>query len=222
MGITSVCCLIFFATTVNYLDRAVISLLKPYLTKDFHWNDGDYANVEIAFKVAYSVGLLFAGRLIDRLGTKMGYFFSTLLWSVSAVFHALANSTFGFIIVRSALGLSEAGNFPSAIKTVAEWFPKKERALATGIFNSGSNIGAMICALIIPVILAAWNPNEGNSLSSGTAAMTSLSSSWGLSTTSSGSALGITVDFTEDGGGTPCPSTNGTLFLGRHEPMPQI
>jgi ACS family hexuronate transporter-like MFS transporter len=151
-----ICSLIFFATTINYLDRAVISLLKPNLTTDFKWDDGDYANVEIAFKVAYSIGLLFAGRLIDKLGTKMGYFFSTLLWSVSAVFHALANSTFGFGVVRSALGLSEAGNFPSAIKTVAEWFPKKERALATGIFNSGANIGAIIAPLTVPFIAVTW------------------------------------------------------------------
>src|SRR6201986_502969 len=100
-----ICSLIFFATTINYLDRAVISLLKSPLSKDFHWNDGDYANIEIAFKIAYSIGLLFAGRIIDRLGTKMGYFFATFLWSVSAVFHALVNSTIGFIVVRSALGL---------------------------------------------------------------------------------------------------------------------
>ncbi|MGZ3764514.1 MAG: MFS transporter [Mucilaginibacter sp.] len=151
-----ICSLIFFATTVNYLDRAVISLLKSDLTKDFKWDDGDYANVEIAFKVAYSLGLLFAGRLIDKLGTKMGYFFSTLLWSVSAVCHAFANSTLGFAVVRSALGLSEAGNFPSAIKAVAEWFPKKERALATGIFNSGANIGAVIAPLTVPAIAMAW------------------------------------------------------------------
>jgi ACS family hexuronate transporter-like MFS transporter len=151
-----ICSLIFFATTINYLDRAVISLLKSNLTADFKWDDGDYANVEIAFKVAYSIGLLLAGRLIDRLGTKMGYFFSTLLWSVSAVFHALANSTFGFGVVRSALGLSEAGNFPSAIKAVAEWFPKKERALATGIFNSGANIGAIIAPLTVPFIAVTW------------------------------------------------------------------
>src|ERR1700744_5707410 len=151
-----ICSLIFFATTINYLDRAVISLLKSNLTADFKWDDGDYANVEIAFKVAYSIGLLFAGRLIDKLGTKMGYFFSTLLWSISAVFHALANSTFGFGVVRSALGLSEAGNFPSAIKTVAEWFPKKERALATGIFNSGANIGAIIAPLTVPFIAVTW------------------------------------------------------------------
>lgn len=151
-----ICSLIFFATTINYLDRAVISLLKPYLTKDLHWDDGDYANIEIAFKVAYSVGLLFAGRLIDKLGTKMGYFFSTFLWSVSAVCHALVNTTLGFGVVRSALGLSEAGNFPSAIKAVAQWFPKKERALATGIFNSGANIGAIIAPLTVPYIAITW------------------------------------------------------------------
>src|ERR1700741_141425 len=147
-----ICSLLFMATTINYLDRAVISLLRPYISKDLHWNDADYANVEIAFKVAYSIGLLCAGRLIDRLGTKMGYFFSTLLWSASAAMHALVNSTLGFGIVRSALGLSEAGNFPSAIKTVAEWFPKKERALATGIFNSGANIGAVLTPLVVPII----------------------------------------------------------------------
>jgi len=152
----TICALIFMATTINYLDRAVISLLKSNLTDEFHWNDGDYANIEIAFKVAYSVGLLFAGRLIDRLGTKMGYFFSTFLWSVSAVLHAAVNSTMGFNIVRSALGLSEAGNFPSAIKTVAEWFPKKERAFATGIFNSGANIGAIVAPLTVPFIAVTW------------------------------------------------------------------
>lgn len=151
-----ICALIFFATTVNYLDRAVISLLKSRLTDDFRWNDGDYANIEIAFKIAYSVGLLYAGRLVDRLGTKMGYFFATFLWSVSAVLHAAVTSTFGFITVRSALGLSEAGNFPAAIKAVAEWFPKKERALATGIFNSGANVGAIIAPLSVPFIASAW------------------------------------------------------------------
>jgi ACS family hexuronate transporter-like MFS transporter len=152
----TICALIFLATTINYLDRAVISLLKSNLTDEFHWNDGDYANIEIAFKVAYSIGLLFAGRLIDRLGTKMGYFFSTFLWSASAVLHAAVNSTMGFGIVRFALGLSEAGNFPSAIKAVAEWFPKKERALATGIFNSGANIGAVVAPLTVPFIAVAW------------------------------------------------------------------
>jgi ACS family hexuronate transporter-like MFS transporter len=149
-----ICALIFFATTVNYIDRQVISLLKSTLTKDFRWNDADYANIEIAFKIAYSIGLLYSGRLIDRLGTKMGYFFATFLWSASAVLHAAVNSTLGFIAVRSALGISEAGNFPAAIKTVAEWFPKKERALATGIFNSGTCIGAIIAPLTVPFIVA--------------------------------------------------------------------
>jgi len=151
-----ICSLVFFATTVNYLDPAVISLLKSDLTKEFKWNDGDYANIEIAFKIAYSIGLLAAGRIIDKIGTKLGYFLSTLLWSISAVCHAFVGGTFGFGIVRSALGLSEAGNFPAAIKTVAEWFPKKERAFATGIFNSGANIGAIVAPLTVPFIAAAW------------------------------------------------------------------
>src|SRR6185312_10405334 len=151
-----ICALIFFATTVNYIDRQVISLLKSTLTKDFRWDDGDYANIEIAFKIAYSIGLLYAGRLIDRMGTKMGYFFATFLWSASAVLHAAVTSTFGFMAVRSALGVSEAGNFPAAIKAVAEWFPKKERALATGIFNSGTCVGAIIAPLTVPFIASAW------------------------------------------------------------------
>jgi len=148
----TICGLIFFATTINYLDRAVISLLKSTLTTEMHWDDGDYANVEIAFKLSYAIGLLLAGRVIDRMGTKKGYAWATGLWSLSAVGHALANSVFGFGVARTALGLTEAGNFPAAIKTVAEWFPKKERALATGIFNSGANIGAIIAPLTVPFI----------------------------------------------------------------------
>lgn len=152
----TVCALVFFATTVNYLDRSVISLLKSDLTAEFKWDDGDYANIEIAFKVAYSVGLLAAGRMIDYLGTKKGYLLSTLFWSIAAVCHGFVSSTFGFGVVRAALGLSESGNFPAAIKTVAEWFPKKERALATGIFNSGANIGAIIAPLTVPFIALVW------------------------------------------------------------------
>ena len=148
----TICGLIFFATTINYLDRAVISLLKSTLTKEMHWDDADYANVEIAFKLSYAIGLFLAGRVIDRLGTKKGYAWSTGLWSLSAVAHAFANSVFGFGVARAALGITEAGNFPAAIKTVAEWFPKKERALATGIFNSGTNIGAIIAPLTVPFI----------------------------------------------------------------------
>jgi ACS family hexuronate transporter-like MFS transporter len=148
----TICTLIFFATTVNYLDRAVISLLKPYLESDMGWNDADYADVEIAFKLAYAIGLLLAGRIIDKLGTKIGYALATTLWSISAVAHAFASSVFGFGVARAALGVSEAGNFPAAIKTVAEWFPKKERALATGIFNSGANIGAIVAPLSVPFL----------------------------------------------------------------------
>lgn len=148
----TICALVFFATTINYLDRAVISLLKSTLTREMSWDDADYANVEITFKIAYAIGLLIAGRIVDRLGTKIGYALATALWSVSAVAHAAATSVFGFGVARAALGVSEAGNFPAAIKTVAEWFPKKERALATGIFNSGANIGAILAPLSVPFI----------------------------------------------------------------------
>ncbi|NOT73678.1 MAG: MFS transporter [Cyclobacteriaceae bacterium] len=152
----TICSLVFFATTINYLDRAVISLLKSPLSVEFNWNDGDYANIEIAFKLAYALGMLGAGRLIDKLGTKIGYLLATFLWSVAAVAHSLVSSTLGFIVVRSALGVTESGNFPAAIKTTAEWFPKRERALATGIFNSGANIGAIVAPLSVPFIAEAW------------------------------------------------------------------
>ncbi len=152
----TICALVFAATTINYLDRSVISLLKSDLTKEFNWNDGDYADIEVAFKLMYALGMLGAGRLIDKLGTKLGYFLATLLWSLAAVGHAFVTSTLGFIVARGALGATEAGNFPSAIKTVAEWFPKKERALAAGIFNSGTNIGAVLAPLSVPFIAAAW------------------------------------------------------------------
>jgi ACS family hexuronate transporter-like MFS transporter len=148
----TICGLVFFATTINYLDRAVISLLKPYLEKAFNWNAGDYANIEIAFKLAYAAGMVGVGRIIDRLGTKLGYALSTALWSLAAMGHALVSSTFGFGVARAFLGVTEAGNFPAAIKTTAEWFPQRERALATGIFNSGSNVGAIVAPLSVPLI----------------------------------------------------------------------
>ena len=152
----TICALVFFATTINYLDRQVISLLKSVLSDELHWNDGDYANIEIAFKVFYAFGMLGAGRIIDKLGTKIGYAVATGLWSVAAVCHAFASSVLSFAVVRSFLGITEAGNFPAAIKTTAEWFPKKERALSTGIFNSGSNLGAIIAPLTVPFIAMAW------------------------------------------------------------------
>lgn len=152
----TICALVFMATTINYLDRQVISLLKSTLSEDLNWNDGDYANIEIAFKLFYSFGMLIAGRVVDKLGTKLGYAVATGLWSVAAVGHALATSVVGFIVARAALGVTEAGNFPAAIKSTAEWFPKKERALATGIFNSGTNIGAIVAPLSVPFIASAW------------------------------------------------------------------
>jgi MFS transporter, ACS family, hexuronate transporter len=152
----TICALVFFATTVNYLDRQVISLLKSVLSEDLKWDDGDYANIEIAFKLFYSFGMLIAGSIIDKLGTKKGYAAATGLWSLAAVGHAFASSTVGFMVARAFLGVTEAGNFPAAIKSTAEWFPKKERALATGIFNSGTNIGAIVAPLTVPVIAVYW------------------------------------------------------------------
>jgi ACS family hexuronate transporter-like MFS transporter len=144
----TVCSLVFFATTINYLDRQVISLLKPMLEKEFAWTESDYANIVAAFQLAYALGMVGIGSVIDRIGSKMGYAISLFLWSIAAVMHAFARTTFGFGVARAALGVTEAGNFPAAIKVVAEWFPKKERALATGIFNCGTNIGAVIAPLV--------------------------------------------------------------------------
>ncbi len=145
--------LVFFATTINYLDRQVISLLKDdYLEPLFNWTESDYANIVIVFQLTYALGMIGVGRVIDKIGTKLGYAFSLIVWSVAAVGHALATSTIGFMVARGFLGVSESGNFPAAIKTVAEWFPKKERAFATGLFNSGSNIGAIIAPLTVPLI----------------------------------------------------------------------
>ena len=152
----TICALVFFATTINYLDRAVISLLKSDLEKEFNWSETDYSNIVISFQLAYAVGMLLVGRFIDKVGTKIGYAISLIAWSIAAIGHAAVRSTFGFIVARAGLGISEAGNFPAAIKTIAEWFPKKERALATGIFNSGANIGAILAPLTVPFIAAKW------------------------------------------------------------------
>jgi ACS family hexuronate transporter-like MFS transporter len=152
-----ICALVFVATTINYLDRQVISLLKDdYLAPLFKWTESDYANIVIAFQLAYAVGMVGIGSLIDKLGTKIGYALALTVWSVAAMLHAFAGSMGSFIAVRAMLGLSEAGNFPAAIKTTAEWFPKKERAFATGIFNSGTNIGAVFAPLTVPLIALLW------------------------------------------------------------------
>jgi ACS family hexuronate transporter-like MFS transporter len=147
-----ICALLFFATTINYVDRQVLGILAPDLQKSIGWSEADYGFIVTAFQLAYAIGLLVVGRSIDRLGTRNGYSISVIIWSVAAVAHSLAQNAVGFGVARFALGFGEAGNFPAAIKGVAEWFPKKERALATGIFNAGANVGAFIGPLIVPWI----------------------------------------------------------------------
>ncbi len=152
----TVCALIFFATTVNYLDRQVIGILKPLLESDLGIGEKDYSHIIMAFQLLYGVGMLIAGRLIDKFGTKIGYGVSVILWSIAAMGHALAKGVWGFGFWRGFLGISEAGNFPAANKSIAEWFPKKERAFAFGILNSGTNVGAIVAPLAIPAMVAAW------------------------------------------------------------------
>ena len=170
-----ICALLFFAATINYIDRQVIGILKPTLQQEFGWSEIDYGDIVFSFQLAYAVGLLLAGRLIDGLGTRLGFAIAIVVWSIAAMAHAEAMrfgpaiaaglgllgltysvSVAGFMAARFALGLGEAGNFPASIKTVAEWFPKRERALATGIFNSGTNVGALVTPLVVPWITLAF------------------------------------------------------------------
>jgi ACS family hexuronate transporter-like MFS transporter len=172
----TICGLLFFATTINYLDRQVLSLLAPSLSKDFGWSNTDYANIAAAFQFVYAVALLFAGRVVDRIGTRRAYHLAIFVWSLGAIAHAYSlaignavNSVFatiglaavpasvaGFIVARAILAVGEAGNFPAAIKATAEFFPKTERSFATGIFNSGANIGAILAPISVPVIASIW------------------------------------------------------------------
>ncbi|QEK53363.1 MFS transporter [Pedobacter aquae] len=171
----TICSLLFFATTVNYLDRQVLSLLQPLLAEEFGWTNSDYANITAVFQFAYAISMLFAGRLIDKLGTKWGFAWALIIWSLAAIIHAYAEalgefaspifislgialpvSVIGFMIARALLGFGESGNFPAAIKATAEYFPKKERALATGIFNSGSNVGAILAPITVPWVASHW------------------------------------------------------------------
>jgi len=172
----TICALLFFATTVNYLDRQVLSLLQPQLEKEFGWSNTDYANVVAAFQFVYAISLVFAGRIIDRLGTKWGFAIAIIAWSAAAMIHAVAipigrgvltvfglfgitglsASVIGFIVARAMLGFGEAGNFPAAIKATATYFPKRERSLATGIFNSGTNVGAVLAPLTVPWLAFRW------------------------------------------------------------------
>ena len=149
-----ICALLFFATTINYVDRQVLGILATddAFKAQIGWNEAEYGFVNTAFQAAYAIGLLIVGGLMDKFGTRKGFSFAMVFWSVASMGHALARSAFGFGVARFSLGLGEAGNFPASIKTVAEWFPKKERAFATGIFNSGSNIGAILAPLTVPFI----------------------------------------------------------------------
>lgn len=172
----TICALLFFATTVNYLDRQVLSLLQPMLEDKFGWSNTQYANIVSVFQFTYALSMLFAGRIIDRLGTKKGYAWAIIIWSIGAIIHAFAIpmgeglmsilgwfgiavmpvSVLGFMISRAVLGFGESGNFPAAIKATAEYFPKKERSFATGIFNSGANVGAVLAPLTVPWIGEHW------------------------------------------------------------------
>ena len=174
----TICSLLFFATTVNYLDRQVLSLLKPELEKPelFGWTNSQYADIASVFQFTYAIAMLFAGRIIDKMGTKKGFTWAIIIWSIGAIIHALAIpigksmaavlgwaglaavpiSVFGFMFGRAVLAIGEAGNFPAAIKATAEYFPKKERSFATGIFNSGTNVGAILAPLSVPWIAENW------------------------------------------------------------------
>jgi len=148
----TICAMLFFATSINYMDRQVIALLKPTLAHTIGLTEIAYGYIVDAFQVAYAIGLLAAGRLVDKIGTRIGYMLVMGIWSLSAMGHALASTAFEFGIARFFLGIGESGNFPAAIKTVTEWFPQSERSLATGIFNSGANVGAILAPLIVPWI----------------------------------------------------------------------
>ena len=148
----TICALLFAATTINYMDRQTLGILAPTLQRELGWSEQDYGNITSWFSFAYAIGFLGAGRMMDRIGVRKGYAISIVTWSAAAMSHALAVTTFQFSLARAALGFGESGNFPGAIKTTAEWFPRRERALATGIFNAGTNVGAILTSLAIPPI----------------------------------------------------------------------
>lgn len=148
--------LLFFAITVNYIDRAILGVLKPTLEAALGWDQKDYGWMVTAFQAAYAAGYVFSGRLFDRIGARLGFSLSVIVWSLAAMAHAAARTVFGFSVARSVLGLAEGGSFPAAIKAVTEWFPKEQRAFATGLFNVGSNVGAIACPLLVPWLANKW------------------------------------------------------------------
>src|SRR5688572_231877 len=152
----TICALLFFATTINYIDRQVLGILAPTLQREIGWTETQYGDIVSWFSLAYGFGFLGMGRFLDKVGVRRGFAFSIVAWSLAAMAHAFARSANGFALARAALGLGESGNFPAAIKTTAEWFPKRERALATGIFNAGSNVGAILTPIFVPAIALAW------------------------------------------------------------------
>src|SRR5271154_6329787 len=151
-----ICALLLFGTTKNYMDRNVLGVLNKTLQHDLGWSEIDYSNLVVAFQAAYAVGMVVVGRLIDKLGTRLGYALAMVFWSLASMSTALGHSLTSFAVSRAALGFGEAAIFPASIKAVAEWFPKKERALATGIFNAGTSIGAMLTPVVVPWINARW------------------------------------------------------------------
>ena len=152
----TVCALLFVVTTINYVDRQVLGILAPTLQRELHWSESQYGDVVSWFSLVYAFGFLVAGRLLDRVGVRRGFAVAIVAWSVAAIGHAFARTTAGFSAARALLGLGESANFPGAIKTVAEWFPRRERALATGIFNAGTNTGAIVTPLVVPWIALTW------------------------------------------------------------------
>jgi ACS family hexuronate transporter-like MFS transporter len=152
----TICALLFFATTINYIDRQVLGILAPTLQRELGWTEADYGSIVSWFTLAYAIGFLFAGRLMDRVGVRLGFTGAIVTWSCAAMAHAFAATSTGFSAARFALGLGESANFPGSIKTVAEWFPPRERAFATGIFNAGTNVGAIVTPLVVPWIALTW------------------------------------------------------------------
>ena len=148
--------LLFAATAINYVDRQMIGLLKPTLQTEFGWNETTYADIVFYFQLAYAIGYIVFGNVVDRVGARIGYAAAFVTWTVAHMLHAVAHSVFGFAAVRFMLGIGESGNFPAGLKAVTEWFPKKERALATGIFNAGANVGAIITPLVVPALTLAY------------------------------------------------------------------